>query len=74
MNERTDSTTDAEKILNDDNAIEERSEHSTSAGGDIVIVVCPMSLRSKRKASASESNIERLPSTQTRRLKRNRLD
>ena len=74
VNERTDSTTDAEEILNDDNAIEERSEHSSSAGGDIAIAVCPMSLRSKRKASANESNIDRLASTQTRSVKRNRLD
>ena len=73
-NERTDATTDAENILNDENAIEERSEHSPSAGGGIAIAVCPMSLRSKRKASANESNIDRLESTQTRRVKRNRLD
>ena len=74
VNERTDSTTDAEEILNDDNATEERSENSSSADEDIAIAVCPMSLRSKRKASANESNIDRLASTQTRSVKRNRLD
>ena len=74
VNERTDPTPDDEKQLNDDKAIGEGSQHSSSPDGDIVAAVCPMSLRSKRKASASESNIERLPSTQTRRVKRNRLD
>lgn len=74
VNEQTDSTTDAEKILDDDNAIEERSEHSSSAAGIILVPVCPMSLRSKRKASANESNIDRIASTQTRSEKRNRLD
>jgi hypothetical protein len=74
VDERIESTPDVDKQLSGDNAAEAASQQPSSSGGDTAIAVCPMSLRSKRKASANETNTEGLTSTQTRRAKRNRIE